>query len=71
MMPDNVSALYEYHKRLLAWSYPLFVLTHCGPRRLDFPGPQRREFTWGLNDMEGQIHAMKVKKFQERGAVAI
>ena len=59
--------LYDYNKCLRGNMYPLFVLNYVGERGNEIP---RHEITFGLNNMEQEILAMKARGIKEKlGAV--
>jgi hypothetical protein len=59
--------LYEYIKCFRANKYPLFVLNYVGGRGNEI---QKPEFTFGLNHVEEEVQAIKVRMIKEKfGAV--
>ena len=55
--------LYDYNKCFRMNKYPLFVLTYVGGRGNEI---QKPEITFGLNNVEQEIQAMKAKMIKEK-----
>jgi hypothetical protein len=65
LLSNDDPALYEYSRYLHTTKYPLFVLSYVGGRGPENPNGKspeipKVEVVWGLNNIEQEIHAIKI-----------